>query len=108
VVIGWVETHGRQHTIDQIGDLEIVPPREIAYKGVTLKEMDLDAVLRRRPDVALVDELAHTNVPGSRYEKRYEDVQALLDAGINVISTLNIQHMESLNDTVQQLTGVAV
>ncbi len=108
VVIGWVETHGRAHTAEQIRDLEFVPPREIAYKGVTLKEMDVDAVLRRHPNVALVDELAHTNVPGSRHEKRYEDVRELLDAGIDVISTLNIQHVESLNDTVQQLTGVAV
>ncbi len=108
VVIGWVETHGRVHTAEQIRDLEVVPPREIEYKGALLKEMDVDAVLRRHPEVALVDELAHTNVPGSRNEKRYEDVLELLEAGINVISTLNIQHIESLNDTVQQLTGVAV
>jgi two-component system sensor histidine kinase KdpD len=108
LVVGWVETHGRAHTIEQIRDLEVVPPREIDYKGTLLKEMDVDAVLRRHPEVALVDELAHTNVPGSRHEKRYEDVLELLEAGINVISTLNIQHIESLNDTVQQLTGVAV
>jgi two-component system sensor histidine kinase KdpD len=108
VVIGWVETHGRVHTAEQIGDLEIVPPREIAYRRVTLKEMDVDAVLRRHPQVALVDELAHTNAPGSKREKRYQDVPELLDAGITVISTLNIQHLGSLNDTVQQLTGVAV
>ena len=108
VVIGWVETHSRAHTAELIGDLESVPPREIEYKGVTLKEMDVDAVLRRHPEVALVDELAHTNVPGSRNEKRYQDVLELLDAGISVISTLNIQHIESLNDTVQQITGVAV
>ena len=108
VVIGWVETHGRAHTAEQIGDLEIVPPREIVYKGAMLKEMDVDAVRQRHPQVALVDELAHTNVPGSKHEKRYQDVLELLDAGITVISTLNIQHVESLNDTVQQLTGVPV
>jgi two-component system, OmpR family, sensor histidine kinase KdpD len=108
VVIGWVETHGRVHTAEQISDLEIVPPREIAYRGVTLKEMDVEALLRRHPQVALVDELAHTNVPGSTHEKRYQDVLELLDAGIMVIATLNIQHIESLNDTVQQLTGVPV
>jgi two-component system sensor histidine kinase KdpD len=108
VVVGFVETHGRSHTAAQIGDLEVVPPREILYKGVTLREMDTDAVLRRRPRVALVDELAHTNAPGSRHEKRFEDVQELLEAGIDVISTLNIQHIESLNDVVSQFSGVAV
>ncbi len=108
VVIGWIETHGRRHTSEQIGDLEVVPPREIAYRGVTLREMDVDAVIARHPKVALVDELAHTNAPGSKNEKRYQDVRELLDAGITVISTLNIQHIESLNDTVTQLTGVAV
>ncbi len=108
VVVGFVETHGRPQTAAQIGDLEIVPPREVLYKGVTLREMDTDAVLRRRPRVALVDELAHTNAPGSRHEKRYEDVEDILAAGIDVISTLNIQHIESLNDTVQQFSGVAV
>jgi len=108
VVIGFVETHGRARTAAQIGDLEVVPPREILYKGVTLREMDTDAVIARRPRVALVDELAHTNAPGSRHEKRYEDVEDILDAGIDVISTLNIQHIESLNDVVGQFSGVAV
>jgi two-component system sensor histidine kinase KdpD len=108
IVIGIVETHGRPQTAKQIGDLEIVPPREIPYKGVTLREMDTDRVIARRPRVALVDELAHTNAPGSRHEKRYEDVEDILDAGIDVISTLNIQHIESLNDTVEQFSGVAV
>lgn len=108
VVIGLVETHGRAHTAEQVGDLEVVPPREIPYKGVIVHEMDTDAVIARHPKVALVDELAHTNVPGSRHEKRYEDVQELLDAGITVISTLNIQHIESLNDTVEAITGVKV
>lgn len=108
VAIGFVETHNRPHTAEQIGDLEIVPPREVPYKGVTVREMDTDAVIARRPQVALVDELAHTNVPGSRHEKRYEDVQELLKAGITVIATLNIQHIESLNDVVKGITGVAV
>jgi two-component system sensor histidine kinase KdpD len=108
VVIGFVETHGRPHTAEQIGELEVVPPLEIPYKGVTMREMDTGAVIARHPQVALVDELAHTNVPGSRHEKRYEDVQDLLDAGITVISTVNIQHIESLNDIVKQVTGVAV
>jgi two-component system sensor histidine kinase KdpD len=108
VVIGFLETHGRPHTIEQVGDLEIVPPREVPYKGVIAHEMDTDAVIARRPTVALVDELAHTNVSGSRHEKRYEDVRDLLDAGITVIATLNIQHIESLNDIVKQVTGVPV
>ncbi len=108
VVIGFVETHNRPLTVEQIGDLEIVPPREVPYKGVILREMDTDAVIARRPQVALVDELAHTNAPGSKHEKRYEDVQDLLDAGITVISTLNIQHIESLNDIIKQITGVSV
>ncbi len=108
VVIGFVETHGRPRTAEQIGDLEIVPPREISYKGVTLREMDTAAVIARHPAVALVDEMAHTNAPGSKHQKRYEDIEDLLDAGITVISTLNIQHIESLNDIVGQLTGVTV
>ncbi|HLJ69618.1 MAG TPA: universal stress protein [Chloroflexota bacterium] len=112
VVVGFVETHGRAHTAEQIGDLEIVPPREIPYKGVTLREMDTDAVLARHPQIVLVDEMAHTNVtqgvPGSRYEKRYQDIEDLLRAGIDVISTVNIQHLESLNDYVRQLTGIHV
>ena len=108
VVIGFVETHNRPATAAAIGDLEVVPPMTVDYRGVLLKEMDVDAVLARRPRVALVDELAHTNAPGSRHEKRYEDVEELLDAGITVISTLNVQHVESLNDYVQELIGVAV
>ncbi|HEY8286932.1 MAG TPA: universal stress protein [Chloroflexota bacterium] len=108
VVIGLVETHGRPRTAEQIGDLEVVPPRAIPYNGVIVREMDTEAVIARRPRVALVDELAHTNVAGSRHEKRYEDVQDLLAAGITVISTLNIQHIESLNDIVKQVTGVSV
>jgi two-component system, OmpR family, sensor histidine kinase KdpD len=108
VVVGFVETHGRPHTAEQIGDLEVVPAREIHYKGVVLREMDTEAVIAREPMVALVDELAHTNAPGSKHAKRHEDVADLLDAGITVISTLNIQHLESLNDYVEQMTGVTV
>ena len=108
VVIGFVETYGRPQTIAAIGDLETVPRRRIAYKGTTLDELDTEAVIARRPDVALVDELAHTNAPGSKHEKRWQDVQDLLDAGITVLSTVNIQHVESLADIVQTVTGVAV
>jgi len=107
-VVGFVETHGRPHTAGQIGDLEVIPPKQIPYKGVVLKEMDTDAIIARRPQVALVDELAHTNAPDSVHEKRYQDVEDLLAAGINVISTVNIQHLESLNDYVKQMTGVQV
>ncbi len=108
VVLGVVETHGRAETAAQIGDLEQVPRRKIEYHGVVLEEMDLDALLRRRPTIALVDELAHTNAPGSRNAKRYQDVEELLRAGINVIATLNIQHLESLYNLVEQSTGVKV
>src|SRR5579864_288571 len=108
VVIGMVEAHGRAETLAQIGDLEQVPRRKIEFHGVTLEEMDLDALLARRPSVALVDELAHTNAPGSRNAKRYQDVEELLRAGINVISTMNVQHLESLYDLVERATGVKV
>jgi two-component system sensor histidine kinase KdpD len=108
VVIGMVETHGRAETAAQIGDLEQMPRRRIEYRGVVLEEMDLDAILARRPTVALVDELAHTNAPGSRNGKRYQDIEELIRAGINVISTLNIQHLESLHDIVEAATGVRV
>jgi len=108
VVIGFIEAHGRADTLARIGDLERVPLREIEYRGVTLTEMDLAAVKARRPQVAVVDELAHTNAPGSAHPKRYEDVLALLDAGINVISAVNIQHIESLNDAIASTTGVRV
>jgi two-component system sensor histidine kinase KdpD len=106
VVVGYVETHGRPRTAEQIGDLEVVPRRKIEYRGSTFEEMDVDAVIARRPEQALVDELAHTNVPGSRNEKRWEDVLELLDAGIDVISTVNIQHLESINDVVESITGI--
>jgi two-component system sensor histidine kinase KdpD len=102
VVVGLVETHGRKDTEARIRDLEIIPQREIPYKGVTLKEMDVDSILFRRPHTVVVDELAHTNVPGSKNRKRYEDVLELLDAGINVMTAVNIQHMETLNDAVNR------
>jgi len=108
VVIGFIEAHGRADTLARIGDLERVPLREIEYRGVTLTDMDLAAVKERRPQVAVVDELAHTNAPGSVHAKRYEDVLALLDAGINVITAVNIQHIESLNDAIASTTGVRV
>jgi len=106
VVVGFIEAHGRAKTAAQVADLEVVPRRRIDYRGSSFEEMDLEAVLARRPQVALVDELAHTNVPGSHNEKRWQDVEELLEAGINVISTLNIQHLESLNDVVEQITAV--
>jgi two-component system sensor histidine kinase KdpD len=106
VVVGFVETHGRPNTAAQIRDLEVVPRRTVLYRGTDFEEMDVDAVLARHPVVALVDELAHTNVPGSRHEKRWQDVEELLAAGIDVISTLNVQHLESMNDVVEQITGI--
>ena len=108
VVVGYVETHGRAETDAQVRDLEVVPRRRIEYRGVVLEEMDVDAVVARRPQVALVDELAHTNVPGSRNGKRWQDVMVLLDEGVNVISALNVQHLESLNDVVERELGVTV
>jgi two-component system sensor histidine kinase KdpD len=108
VVIGYVEPHERPETSAQIGELEIVPPRVTGYHGITLKEMDVDAVIARKPMVALVDELAHSNAPDSKNRKRYEDVEDLLRAGVNVISTVNIQHLESLYNFVEQSTGVRV
>ena len=106
VMIGYVETHHRPITEQQISDLKIAPRKQIPYRGVTLEEMDVDAVIARHPQVALVDELAHTNAPGSTHEKRYQDVEDLLNAGITVITTLNIQHLEGLNDIVEAITGV--
>jgi len=107
VVVGFVETHSRKLTEAQIGNLEIVPRRTITYRDADFEEMDVDAIIARRPKVALVDELAHTNVPGAKHEKRWQDVEELLDAGIDVISTVNIQHLESVNDVVERITGVA-
>ena len=108
VVIGFVETYGRPHTIEAIGDLEVIPRKKIPYGGVMVEEMDTDAVVARHPAVALVDELAHTNAPGSKHEKRWQDVHELLDAGITVLSTVNVQHLESLADIVETITGVVV
>ena len=109
VVVGFVETHKRAYTMEQIRDLPVVPRKQIEYRGALWEEMDIDAVLVRKPDVALIDELAHTNVPGSgRHEKRWEDVLEILDAGIAVITTVNIQHIESLADPVERMTGVSV
>src|SRR5437868_2356364 len=108
VVVGIVETHGRADTLALVEGLEQVPRRKIEYREVVLEEMDLDAILARRPTVCLVDELAHTNAPGSKNAKRYQDIQDLQRAGINVISTLNIQHLESLYDLVEKATGVKV
>ena len=108
VVVAYVETHGRKETEALLEGLEIIPRKQIEYKSVTLPELDTDAVLARRPQVALVDELAHTNAPGSRHLKRYQDAQELLAAGIDVYTTLNVQHLESLNDVVAQITGVLV
>jgi two-component system sensor histidine kinase KdpD len=108
VVAGLVETYGRPDTQAQIKDLEIVPRRTIDYRGATMEEMDVEAAIRRKPQVCVVDELAHTNVPGSRHEKRYEDVLEILDAGIHVMTAVNIQHIETLNDAVARLTGVRV
>src|SRR5262245_14015531 len=108
VVIGLVETYGRAETDAQIGDLEIVPKRKVEYRGVVLEEMDVDAIIARKPQMCVVDELAHTNVPGSRHEKRYQDVLQLLEAGISVLTAVNIQHLETLNDAVSRVTGVRV
>src|SRR4051795_7912240 len=106
IVIGYVETHGRRSTEQQIGALPIVPRRAVTYRGSSFEEMDTDAILARHPPVVLVDELAHTNVPGSRHAKRWQDVDELLEAGIDVITTVNIQHLESVNDVVEEITGV--
>ena len=108
VVVGLVETHGRKETEALLEGLEIIPRKKTTYRGIEIGEMDLDAILDRRPEVALVDELAHTNVPGSRNAKRYQDVEEILSAGIHVISTLNVQHLESLYETIERATGVRV
>jgi two-component system sensor histidine kinase KdpD len=108
VVIGFVETHKRAETEAQLRDIEVMPRKEIEYRGVILEELDVDAVIARRPQVVVVDELAHSNVPGVRHRKRWEDVTQLLDEGINVISAVNVQHLESLNDVVASMLGVTV
>jgi two-component system sensor histidine kinase KdpD len=105
VVVGYLESHGRAETLAQAEGLEIVPRRSVVYRGTALEEMDLPAVLQRKPELCLIDELAHTNAPGVEHEKRYEDVRDVLEAGIDVYSTVNVQHLESLNDQVTRLTG---
>ncbi|MFB7142226.1 histidine kinase [Gottfriedia sp. NPDC056225] len=108
IIIGLLETHGRKETLEKVGDLDIIPRKVIPYKGTTLEEMDTEAIIQRNPEVVLIDELAHTNVPESKFNKRHMDVEEILAAGISVISTMNIQHVESLNDSVEQITGVRV
>src|SRR5262249_35013259 len=108
VVVGYVEPHGRPETEALLQGLEALPVRQVSYRGVTLREFDLDAALARRPRLLLVDELAHTNAEGSRHAKRWQDVEELLEAGIDVWTTLNVQHVESLNDVIAQITGVVV
>lgn len=108
LVVGYVEPHGRQHTIELLDGLEVVPRRRIEYRGVVVEEMDTDAVLARRPTVALIDELAHTNVPGSARAKRWEDVEVIRNAGIHVVSTLNVQHLDGVADAVATITGAPV
>ena len=108
VVVGYIETHGRKETEAMLAGLEIIPRRQSIYHGVNLTEMDLDGVLKRHPQLVLVDELAHSNMPGSRHPKRYQDVEELLSAGVDVYTTVNIQHFESMNDVVRQITGVTV
>jgi two-component system sensor histidine kinase KdpD len=108
VVLGLIEPHQRKETSDLIGDLEVVPLREISYRGATLREMDVDTIVARKPEYVIVDELAHTNAPGSRHAKRYQDVEELLATGINVITALNVQHLESIAPVVKRITGVEV
>ncbi len=108
VVIGFIETHGRQETAERIGELEVVPRRKTDYKGTVLEEMDLDALLARKPEVALVDELPHTNAPGGRNEKRWQDVEQILEAGISVLTTVNVQHLEGVQDVVKSATGLEI
>lgn len=108
VVVGYMEPHGRQETEALVGGLEVIPRQKVKYKSITLEEMDKNAILKRHPKTVLIDELAHTNVPGSEHAKRYEDVEDILNAGISVVSTVNIQHIESLNDIVTRITGIQV
>ena len=108
IVVGFVETHGRDETAAKLGDLEIIPRRKVEYRGVILEEPDVDGIVSRKPQLCIVDELAHSNAPGSRREKRYQDVLDILDAGIGVMTAVNIQHLETLNDAVSRVTGVRV
>ena len=108
VVIGYFESHGRQDTIDQLKDLPKIPLKNIIYNNITLTEMNLEEIIKRNPKLVIVDELAHTNAPGSKNKKRYEDVLEILSCGINVYTTVNLQHLESLNDVIRQITGINV
>ena len=108
IVIGYIETHNRKETTDLVEGFELIPRKTYEYKSTPIQEMDLDAIIARKPQIVLVDELAHTNAPGSRHNKRYQDVQEILDNGINVYSTLNVQHLESRSETVAQITGIVV
>ncbi len=108
VVIGLVETHGRAETAEKIGDLEVIPRRTIEYRGTTLTEMDVDAIIARKPEVAIVDELAHTNAPGSKHEKRFQDIEELIANGISIITAINIQHIETLNPLMRRITSIEV
>jgi two-component system, OmpR family, sensor histidine kinase KdpD len=108
VVLGFIETHHRRETEARIGNLELVPRSQIAYRDVTLEEMDVPAIIKRKPDVVIVDELAHTNAPGSHHQKRWQDVEELIGAGLNVITAVNIQHIESLNTLMRRVTGIDV
>ncbi len=108
VVVGFAETHGRKLTEQAIGSLEVIPRIQVDYRGMVMEDMDLDSVLARHPQVVLVDELAHTNVPGLRHEKRYQDVDEILDAGIDVVTTVNVQHLESVKDLAEHITGIPV
>ncbi len=108
VVLGFIEPHRRRETEERIGDLEVIARRNISYRGVMLEEMDVDAIIARKPDIVIVDELAHNNVPGSRHEKRYQDVEEIVSTGINVITAMNIQHVESLNPMMKRITGIDV
>lgn len=108
IAVGLVESHGREETAARVGDLEVIPRRRMVYKDVTLEEMDLDAILTRRPDIVVVDELPHTNVPGSRHEKRWQDVEEILATGISVMTALNVQHLEGVQDIVQSATGIEI
>jgi two-component system, OmpR family, sensor histidine kinase KdpD len=108
IAAGLVETHGRAETAARIADLEVIPRRKVGYRDVTIEEMDLDAIVRRRPDIVVVDELPHTNVPGSKNEKRWQDVEDILDAGISVLTALNVQHLEGVQDIVRSATGIDI
>jgi two-component system sensor histidine kinase KdpD len=108
LVVGYVETYNRPRTVELLAGLEVLPRVDVQYRGTVIQEMDLDAVLRRKPEIALVDELAHTNVPGVRHEKRWQDVEELRGAGIDVITTVNVQHVESVKDLVERVTGIVV